>query len=157
METFLLALNRIALPLIGVILALVSLLWLARHKGTGPPEAWLLNPVNHDRLPLLHWENSIGRHQRCDVVLGYGTVSRHHAVIARRKNGWVLTDTGSRGGTLRNGVAVAGSEALENGDSIIFGAFECMFCDREEALQQTQREAELFRRQRDAQTTEGGE
>jgi hypothetical protein len=149
METFLQGVNRIALPSIGVILAAVCLLWLARHRGTSPPEAWLLNPVNHDRLPLPHWENSIGRHQRCDVVLGYGTVSRHHAVIARRKSGWTLIDTGSRGGTLHNGLAVEGNELLAHGDTITFGALDWIFCDPEGALLQTRLEAERFRHQRD--------
>ncbi len=149
MRDFLLGLNRVVLPVIGVFIASMCLYWLARHKGESPPEAWLLNTLNHDRLPLRHWENSIGRHQRCDLVLNYGTVSRHHAVIARRRNGWVLIDTGSRGGTLRNGAVVEGSQLLENRDTILFGAFECIFCDPAEELRQAQREAEIFRGQQD--------
>ena len=147
MREFLLGLNRVALPVMALLLAGVCLAWLARHKGAGPPEAWLLNTVNHDKLELRYWENSVGRHHRCDVVLNYGTVSRHHAVIARRKDGWVLTDTGSRGGTTRNGEVVKGSVPLEHRDAVMFGAFECVFCDPAEELARAEREAEMFRQQ----------
>ncbi|MDR2526138.1 MAG: FHA domain-containing protein [Oscillospiraceae bacterium] len=147
MDIFLLALNRAALPLLALLLAAMCLLWLGRHKGQHPPEAWLRNSVNGDLLRLPYFENAIGRHPRCDMVLDYGTVSRHHAVIARRGSAWVVIDTGSRVGTKRNGAEVSGSQTLANGDIVTFGAFECIFCDPAEALAQTELEAELFRSQ----------
>ncbi|MCL2106357.1 MAG: FHA domain-containing protein [Oscillospiraceae bacterium] len=149
MESFFLSLNRFALPILAVMIAGVSLGWLMRQKGGPPPKAWLLNTLNHDRLPLSRWENSVGRHPRCDVVLGYGAVSRFHAVIARRKTGWVLADTGSQGGTFRNKTRVERKTGLEHGDSLIFGSMEFIFCDEESERLQLRRQEEMFRRQRE--------
>ncbi|MDR1927552.1 MAG: FHA domain-containing protein [Oscillospiraceae bacterium] len=146
MEDILLSANRILLPLLGAALVTLCLLWVWRRNAQPPPEAWLLNTLNRDRLALSHWENSVGRHPRCDLLLNYATVSRFHAVIARRREGWVLMDTGSHGGTRINGLPAQPKAPLHHGDLITFGNFEFLFCDREEEqAQQNALEAEIRR------------
>jgi len=124
--------SRFALPLLGVIVVGVCALWLLRQRPQAPPEAFLLNAVNHDKLPLARWESSLGRSKHCDVVLNYGSVSRFHAVIARRRQGWVIIDTGSKGGTKLNGQPVEGRAPLSSGQRVAFGAHEFLFYDAEE-------------------------
>ena len=132
LTTFLLYLNRFALPLTGLVIVLVCVLWLLRLKKQAPPEAWLINAINHDRLPLARFENSVGRSKHCDIMLNYPSVSRYHAVIARRRGSWVVIDTGSRGGTAINGQPVEADTPLAHGQSVAFGSFEFIFYDVEE-------------------------
>ena len=128
----LISISRFALPLLGVTVAAVCAVWLLRQRPQAPPEAFLLNTVNHDRLPLTRFESSLGRSKHCDVVLGYPSVSRFHAVIARRRHGWVIIDTGSRGGTKLDGQPVEGRATLSSGQCVTFGMHEFLFCDAEE-------------------------
>ncbi|MDR1464544.1 MAG: FHA domain-containing protein [Oscillospiraceae bacterium] len=124
--------NRIALPLGGLLLVLLCLVWLSRQKIAPPPEAYLINVINRDRILLKRWENSVGRSPRCDVVLNYPTVSRMHAVIARRQGAWILVDTGSRTGTTQNQTAVEKRATLRQGDTIAFGSAVYLFYDSRE-------------------------
>jgi hypothetical protein len=132
MTTILLYVNRFALPLLGLAVAAGCALWLLRPRRQSPPGAWLLNTVNHDKLPLARFENSVGRSKRCDVVLNYPSVSRFHAVIARRRDGWVIVDTGSSVGTKLDGLPVERQTALTHGQAVTFGTFEFLFCDAQE-------------------------
>ena len=128
----LLYVNRFALPALGLVICALSVLWLLRLREQKPPEAWLLNAINHDRLLLARFENSVGRSKQCDIVLNYPSVSRFHAVIARRKAGWVIVDTGSSTGTKLDGLPVEKETLLEHGQAIAFGNFEFMFYDAAE-------------------------
>jgi pSer/pThr/pTyr-binding forkhead associated (FHA) protein len=128
-----LSVNRFALPLLGLgIAAACALRLLRRRKIQAAPQASLLNTVNHDRLPLARFENSLGRSRYCDVVLNYPAVSRFHAVIARRREGWVIIDTGSSGGTMLDGQPVERRAPLRHGQTLAFGSFGLVFCDEEE-------------------------
>ena len=128
----LMAVSRFALPALGVIVAAACALWLLRQRPGAPPEAFLLNTVNRDKLPLARFENSVGRSKHCDIVLNYPSVSRFHAVIAQRSVGWVIIDTGSSTGTKLDGLPVERETLLEHGQAITFGSFEFMFFDAEE-------------------------
>lgn len=140
----LIAVSRFALPLLGVIVAAVCALWLLRQRPQAPPEAFLLNAVNHDKLPLTRFESSLGRSKHCDLVLNYPSVSRFHAVIACRKRGWVIIDTGSRGGTKLDGLPVEGRTELRSGQCITFGAHAFLFCDAQEERQRTREAANPY-------------
>ncbi|MCL2300679.1 MAG: FHA domain-containing protein [Firmicutes bacterium] len=133
MQAILLEISRYALPLLGLGLALICVPRLLRRgKSQAAPSAFLLNTVNHDRLPLPRFENSLGRSKHCDVVLNYPAVSRFHAVIARRRAGWVVVDTGSRGGTRLDGQPVERRAPLRHGQALNFGSFDFIFCDEED-------------------------
>ena len=60
----------------------------------------------------------LGRDEDCDVVLPERLVSRHHAAIRCRDEGYLLEDLGSKNGTFLNGQAVTEPVILQDGDEI---------------------------------------
>jgi len=62
----------------------------------------------------------IGRGRHCDLVIGGPDVSRNHAAIERRPEGWVISDLNSRHGTCVNQRRVE-KQRLEHGDQITLG------------------------------------
>lgn len=68
-------------------------------------------PLDRDRL-------EIGRDPTCDIILPDRVVSRHHAVIERREEGYVLSDIGSKNGTFVNGEPIDNGYLLRDGDEI---------------------------------------
>ena len=89
------------------------------------PEIWAwLCLSSGKKLPITHWENVIGRHKRCDIVVDFPTVSRNHAVLTRYDDGsWTITDTDSKDGVVVNGERVSIC-ALHTGDIISIGGVE---------------------------------
>jgi len=132
LTTILLYINRFALPLLGLVIVAMCVFWLMRLRAQVPSEAYLINAINHDKLHLSRFENSVGRSKHCDIVLNYPSVSRFHAVIAKRRDGWVIIDTGSHGGTKVNHLPLEKRRLLEHGQTITFGTFEFKFFDTEE-------------------------
>ena len=86
------------------------------------PEIWgFLVTKEGKKYPIAHWENVIGQHKRCDVVIDVPTVSRNHAVLTRYDDGsWTITDTGSKNGVFVNGKRVSISE-IDAFDDISIG------------------------------------
>lgn len=108
---------RILLP----VLAILILIRCARSLLTFEKEpeiwGWLCLP-DGKQLPITHWENVIGRHKRCDIVIDLPTISRNHAVLTRYDDGsWTISDIGSKGGVKVNGKSVSIC-AIEPGDVI---------------------------------------
>lgn len=64
----------------------------------------------------------IGRSDTADLVLPDAGVSRKHAVLERRSEGWFIRDNGSANGTLVNGVARE-EAAFGPGDVAMVGKF----------------------------------
>jgi len=133
--TTLFAVTRYVLAGLALAIVLICLFWLARRRKFVPQEAFLFSAVTRDKLPLERCENAVGRSPRCDVVLNYPTISRYHAVIALRREGWMLFDTGSQVGTKLNGELIdlraplQHGAPLEHGQMITFGSMEFLFCD----------------------------
>ena len=111
---------RYVFPLLALIILIrcgKSLLLFRREPEVW---AWLAGPAG-DRIPVMHWENLIGRGRGCDVMLEYPTISRSHAVLTRYDDGsWTIQDTGSTGGVQVNGRAQSFS-VVRFGDVISFG------------------------------------
>jgi pSer/pThr/pTyr-binding forkhead associated (FHA) protein len=63
---------------------------------------------------------TVGRHRDNDIVLRDNSVSRHHASFTAEGENLVLTDGGSKNGTIVNGLRVE-SVRLEDGDVIKIG------------------------------------
>lgn len=63
----------------------------------------------------------IGRTAECDVILYEAGVSRKHAQIVVEDSAIFIEDLGSSNGTRVNGQAIAGKQALKEGDSISMG------------------------------------
>lgn len=113
---------RYILPLVGAIVLLYCAITLLRHRFPSPEYAALVEVKTGEVHPLTFWEISLGRSNTCDIVVGTDmTVSRFHAVIARRRKGWTLIDTYSKTGTFVNGRRIDKKTILENGDTLTFG------------------------------------
>ncbi len=91
--------------------------------------SYLIDVKTKKVIPLTHWENSIGRSLTCDVILEVATVSRFHAVISKRRTGWVVADTGSRAGVFVNNEKIEKSVGLKHGDMLRLGTSVFEFCD----------------------------
>src|SRR5271170_3662648 len=70
---------------------------------------------------------AIGSHPKNDVVADDTTVSRRHATITRKGDGFELADLGSTNGTFINGRRVTEPVALKPGDQIKFGSVRFAF------------------------------
>lgn len=70
---------------------------------------------------------TIGRQSGCTITIRDTNVSREHAQLRRRPNGWTIRDLGSTNGTKLNGVRVEGEQMLANGDVIMLGAMKVTF------------------------------
>ncbi len=60
----------------------------------------------------------IGRGADCDIILPERQVSRHHARVERRNQGYMLIDLGSRNGTYVNGQEVSWPYLLQDSDEV---------------------------------------
>ena len=113
------------------------------------PEIWAwLMLSDGKKIPITHWENIIGRHKRCDVVIDFPTVSRNHGVLTRYDDGsWTITDTDSHGGIKVNGENIS-IHALQPEDVIDIGGVEMMLVPisrrQEERLAQLRTKGSTF-------------
>jgi hypothetical protein len=71
---------------------------------------------------------SIGRDKECDLVMIDFAISRTHALVELKREGYVITDTGSANGTFVNGVRVGREGSLlHDGDQVRFARYEFSF------------------------------
>jgi diguanylate cyclase (GGDEF)-like protein len=84
----------------------------------------LLHPPGPDigrRLALSNPAYLVGRDAEADIVVGFNSVSRHHARIASAPDGaWWVHDLGSTNGSFVNEQKVV-SQELKDGDQVRFG------------------------------------
>ncbi len=92
-----------------------------RNKRPEKPLVMLFNEEFNIKIPVLFWENSIGRAKRADITIEDGTVSRYHCVLLRRKAGWFVNDIGSKSGTKVNGKRIQGRTKVSIDDTITIG------------------------------------
>ncbi len=79
-------------------------------------------------LPITHWENSIGRSKRSDIVINDPAVSRVQGTLTRDDQGrWKFMDLGSSNGTkIKERVLKRGEfEYVEPGDRMYMGETVC--------------------------------
>ena len=122
--------TRYILPVICIAVAVFCLSSLIKTKSPKVTPAVFVDNLNGKQYPVTHWETSIGRSNSCDIVLGFDTVSRFHAVLTKQKKGWVLTDTFSRSGTYINSKKIKAPSVIKNGDKITFGRATLTFKER---------------------------
>jgi len=72
---------------------------------------------------------TIGRTRDCDLCLTDLSVSRMHALLVRRQDGWVLSDLGSHNGTRLNGWLVREPVPVHAGDRVEFGSMAFVIQD----------------------------
>lgn len=112
---------RVLIPILGIVVVFQCYSSMRRQRRDEKPLIMLVNKENDDCLPVLAWENSIGRGRSCDITLGDMTVSRDHCVLLRREAGWFISDTGSKYGTFVNGKRVEERTPVYINDEIKVG------------------------------------
>jgi hypothetical protein len=85
---------------------------------------------------------TIGRTRDCDLCLTDLSVSRMHALLVRREDGWVLSDLGSHNGTRLNGWLVREAVRVRAGDRVEFGSMAFIIQDDQPAAPGGQQEDE---------------
>lgn len=112
---------RILLAFYAVFIVYHCYASMRRNKRPEKPLVMLYNEEFNIKIPVLFWENSIGRAKRADITLEDGTVSRYHCVLLRRKAGWFVNDIGSKSGTRVNGKRIQGRTKVSIDDTITVG------------------------------------
>lgn len=107
---------------IAVVILLRCVFSLFRSRPRRESMATLVNLADDTEIDIENWETSIGRSRSCDISLKkYGTVSRFHAVLALRKDGWFIFDTDSKTGVYVNGKQIRHAAKISDGDTVSFG------------------------------------
>lgn len=83
--------------------------------------------ANPTRFELVEIETTIGRHPECTIVVDAGAVSRYHAKVMKKPEGFTVEDSGSRNGTFLNGQLLTGPQLLREGDKIRISEVELVF------------------------------
>ncbi|MGE5544485.1 MAG: FHA domain-containing protein, partial [Bacillota bacterium] len=84
-------LARWVFPVLAVTIFLRCVLPLLRNQKYESVWGYLEVPGSL-RIPLTHWENSLGRSKLSDIVVNLPFVSRSHAVLTYGKDTWKITD-----------------------------------------------------------------
>ncbi len=123
---------RVLLPFYAFVIVYQCYAAMRRRRRPEKPLVTLLNSHTGEKLPVLFWENSIGRSKSSDIIVDDPAVSRNHCVLLRRSNGWFITDTDSKSGTYVNGKPVRSRTHVLIDDVIGVGDSEFEFKRGEE-------------------------
>ncbi|MBE6794156.1 MAG: FHA domain-containing protein [Ruminococcaceae bacterium] len=110
---------RILLGIYAIFIVFHCFASMRRHKRPEKPLVMLFNQRFGIKIPVLFWENSIGRAKGCDIVIEDPTVSRSHCVLLRRKEGWFISDSDSKSGTKVNGETIKNGRKKVNINDVI--------------------------------------
>ena len=112
---------RILLPVYAIVIVYQCYASMRRRRRPEKPLVLLHNEVTNLKIPVLFWENSLGRSKGSDIFVDDPAVSRNHCVLLRRKEGWFINDTGSKSGTFVNGEETFGRTQVYIDDKITVG------------------------------------
>lgn len=118
---------RFVLPTLGVIILATCIISLFRNRPRLHKLAQLVDQNNGSIIDIDRWETSIGKSKSNDIVLPMPNVSRFHAVIAKKRKEWVITDTFSKTGIEVNGEKIEARRVIEDGDIIKIGSIPLKF------------------------------
>ena len=121
------AVSRYLLPFLAAVILAKCLITLLLGHPQEKIYGYLIDEIDGERYPLNMWETSVGRSKHCDVVIGYETISRSHAVISRRIDGWYIYDLNSKSGILVNGTPADRKAQIRPGDLLTLGSFGFRF------------------------------
>lgn len=131
---------RYILPVVCLTVVSICVVSLFRNRPRVHKMAQLVDSNNGAIIDINHWETSIGKSKSNDIVLPMPAVSRFHAVIAKKRNEWIITDTFSKNGIILNGKKIEGRAALEDGDVIKIGDVPLVFQCAEALSSQTKQQ-----------------
>lgn len=106
---------------------LVSVISLFVRPAKRTIRASLVDAETGHIIDIAQAETSIGRAKACDITITDMSVSRFHAVLSKRKAGWMIFDTNSTAGVLVNGGKIEKNKILHDGDTVKFGRIEFVF------------------------------
>lgn len=127
LNTFLTGILRYILPVLSLIILSTCVISLFRNRPRLHKLAQLVDQRNNNVIDIDRWETSIGKSKSNDIVFSTPDVSRFHAVIAKKRKEWVITDTFSKTGIEVNGKAVDSSCVISDGDVIKIGEIPLKF------------------------------
>lgn len=138
--SFIVSIMRYIAPITALIVIGASVVSLFRNRPRVHKLARLIDTRGGEPIEIDHWETSIGKSKSNDIVLDYPAIARFHAVIAKKRRDWVITNTSNRTSKIKvNGDDVENSAVLENGDLITIGGTEMKF-ECEEAINRKTRQ-----------------
>lgn len=117
---------HVILPLVSILIIYYCFQSLKNHQRNNQPLIMLINRFTKEKIPVVYWENSIGRSKNSDIVLNGITVSRDHAVLFRREQGWIISDTNSKTGVKVNGKSINGNSQVYINDIIDIGGVKLL-------------------------------
>ena len=135
---------RVAIPVLSVVILVKIYSSLRHNRRDERPLIMLFDDFSKKAVPVLYWENSIGRSKWCDIFLNDSTVSREHAVLLRRDDGWSITDTGSKAGVFVNGERITERTNIYLNDKIRIGS-TTLIVKRAEEFEGASRRSWFFR------------
>lgn len=112
---------RVLLPVYAIIIIYQCYASMRRHRRPEKPLVTLQVKGSYRKIPVLFWENSIGRAKASDICVYDMAVSREHCVLLRREDGWFISDIGSKSGTYLNGEKTEGRTKVLIDDEIRVG------------------------------------
>lgn len=115
------SLSRYVLPTVTVIILVKCIMTLLLGHPKEKIYGYIVDMSSGNRYALNMWETSVGRSKSCDIVLPYDSISRSHAVITRRIDGWYIHDLLTRAVLRVNGHNVDQKQIIKNGDIIELG------------------------------------
>ncbi len=113
---------RVAASLLTVFTIVKCFYSMRIQKRGKKPLISLHNTITDETVPVYYWENSLGRSRGSDIYIADSTVSRDHAVLLRRNEGWFISDTGSKAGVFVNNKRCQGRTQIFLNDVITLGA-----------------------------------
>ena len=118
---------RILMPLYAIFIVYQCYAAMRRRRRPEKPLVTLMNTATMEKIPVVLWENTIGRKRSNDIVVEDAAVSRTHAVLLRRSEGWFISDAESVHGTYVNGEKTVGRQQVLIDDMIRVGNTEFRF------------------------------
>lgn len=112
---------RVLLPVYAVVIIYQCYASMRRHRRPEKPLVTLEIKGTNQQIPVLFWENSIGRSKGSDICVYDMAVSRDHCVLLRRQEGWFISDIGSKSGTFVNSQRTRGRKQVLVDDEITVG------------------------------------
>lgn len=113
---------RFLMPVYAVVIVYQCYASMRRHRRPEKPLVTLELKKTGHQVPVLFWENSIGRSRGSDICVNDPAVSREHCVLLRRQEGWLVSDIGSKGGTYVNGKRIRKRTQVHVDDEIKVGS-----------------------------------